>query len=115
LYNIGEIDSHTKVLCTALKCLQFGFAIFWRKDFGAKAAHKMLVKLTPALHLQNWWIQKCRRQDLNISSRMNLQFKQMKEKLRIEDLAKISNKSEETLHVKRMQKIIEIKRDCCKC
>ncbi len=26
-----------------------GFVIFWRKDFGAKAAHKMLVKLTPAL------------------------------------------------------------------
>jgi hypothetical protein len=22
-------------------CLQFGFAIFWQKDFGAKAAHKM--------------------------------------------------------------------------
>jgi hypothetical protein len=30
-------------------CLQFGFVIFWRKDFGAKAAHKMLVKLTPVL------------------------------------------------------------------
>jgi hypothetical protein len=28
-------------------CLQLGFVIFWRKDFGAKAAHKMLVKLTP--------------------------------------------------------------------
>jgi hypothetical protein len=28
-------------------CLQFGFVIFWRKDFGTKAAHKMLVKLTP--------------------------------------------------------------------
>jgi hypothetical protein len=27
--------------------LQFGFVFFWRKDFGAKAAHKMLVKLTP--------------------------------------------------------------------
>jgi len=26
--------------------LQFGFAIFWQKDFGAKAAQKMLVKLT---------------------------------------------------------------------
>jgi len=36
-----------KVLCTAFKCLQFGFVIFWRKDFGAKAAHKKLVKLTP--------------------------------------------------------------------
>ncbi len=28
-------------------CSQFGFVFFWRKDFGAKAAHKMLVKLTP--------------------------------------------------------------------
>jgi hypothetical protein len=28
-------------------CLQFGFVIFWQKDFGARAAHKMLVKLTP--------------------------------------------------------------------
>jgi hypothetical protein len=28
-------------------CLQFGFLIFWRKDFGVKAAHKMLLKLTP--------------------------------------------------------------------
>jgi hypothetical protein len=28
-------------------CLQFGFLIFWRKVFGTKAAHKMLVKLTP--------------------------------------------------------------------
>jgi hypothetical protein len=27
--------------------LQFGFVIFWQKDFGAKAAHKMLVILTP--------------------------------------------------------------------
>jgi hypothetical protein len=27
-------------------CLQFGFVIFWQKDFGAKAAHKMLVKST---------------------------------------------------------------------
>jgi hypothetical protein len=31
-------------------CLQFGFVIFWQKDFGAKAAHKMLVKLTPKQH-----------------------------------------------------------------
>jgi hypothetical protein len=28
-------------------CLQFGFVICWQKDFGAKAAHKILVKLTP--------------------------------------------------------------------
>jgi hypothetical protein len=25
------------------------FVFFWQKDFGAKAAHKMLVKLTPGL------------------------------------------------------------------
>jgi len=40
---------HMKVFCAAFMCLQFGFVIFWRKDFGAKAAHKMLVKLTPGL------------------------------------------------------------------
>ncbi len=38
---------HTKVLYAAFMCVQFGFLIFWQKDFGAKAAHKMLVKLTP--------------------------------------------------------------------
>ncbi len=32
---------------TAFMCLKFGFVIFWQKDFGAKAAHKMLVQLTP--------------------------------------------------------------------
>ena len=36
----------TKVFCTAFMCLQFGFVIFWQKKIGAKAAHKMLVKLT---------------------------------------------------------------------
>jgi hypothetical protein len=35
-----------KDLCTAFKRLQFGFVIFWRRDFGTKGAHKMLVKLT---------------------------------------------------------------------
>ncbi len=38
---------HSKVLCAPFMCQQFGFVIFWQKDFGAKAAHKMLVKLTP--------------------------------------------------------------------
>ncbi len=37
----------TKFFCATFMCLQFGFVIFWRKDFDAKAAHKMLVKLTP--------------------------------------------------------------------
>jgi hypothetical protein len=32
----------TKVFCAAFMCLQFGFVIFWQKDFGAKAAHKTL-------------------------------------------------------------------------
>jgi hypothetical protein len=32
-------------------CLQFGFVIFWQKEFGAKAAHKMLVKLTPGVNI----------------------------------------------------------------
>jgi len=31
---------YMKVLCAAFMCLQFGFVIFWRKDYGAKAAHK---------------------------------------------------------------------------
>jgi hypothetical protein len=47
--NILLAAFHTKVLCTAFMCLQFGFVIFWQKDFDAKAAHKMLVKLTPVL------------------------------------------------------------------
>ncbi len=42
----------TRVFCAAILCLQFGFVIFWQKDFGAKAAHKMLVKLTPAWQLK---------------------------------------------------------------
>jgi hypothetical protein len=38
---------HLKVFCAAFMCLQFVFVIFRGKDFGAKAAHKMLVKLPP--------------------------------------------------------------------
>jgi hypothetical protein len=38
---------HMKVFCAAFMCLQFGFVIFWQKDFGPKAANKMLVKLMP--------------------------------------------------------------------
>jgi len=36
-----------KIYGAAFTCFQFGFAIYWQNDFGAKAAHKMLVKLTP--------------------------------------------------------------------
>jgi len=34
------------VLCAAFLFLKFNFVIFWHKNNGAKAAHKMLVKLT---------------------------------------------------------------------
>jgi len=37
---------HMKVLSAAFLLLQFGFVIFCRKIIGAKAAHKMLMKLT---------------------------------------------------------------------
>jgi len=33
-------------------CLQFGFVIFGGKDFGAKAAHKMLVKLIIGVNVE---------------------------------------------------------------
>jgi hypothetical protein len=40
-----------KVYCASFMQLQFVFVIFfWPKDFGAKVADKILVKLTPALH-----------------------------------------------------------------
>jgi hypothetical protein len=38
-----------RFFCAAFMCLQFGFVIFWQKNFGAKAARKMWVKLTPEL------------------------------------------------------------------
>jgi hypothetical protein len=41
-----------KIFCTAFMCLQFGFVIFWQKDFGAKVGHKMSVKLQPGMHKQ---------------------------------------------------------------
>jgi hypothetical protein len=50
----------TKVLCTPFMCLQFGFVIFWQKDFGAKDAHKMFVKLTTDLQTNttmSTWVQ----------------------------------------------------------
>jgi hypothetical protein len=34
-------------------CLQFGFVIFWRKDFATKVAHNMLMKLTLAYISRN--------------------------------------------------------------
>jgi hypothetical protein len=38
---------YMKAFCAIFMCSKFGFVIFWLKDIGAKAAHKMLVKLTP--------------------------------------------------------------------
>jgi hypothetical protein len=49
-HNILQAAFHTKVLSAPFMCLQFGFVIFWWKDFGSKAAHKMLVKLTPGVN-----------------------------------------------------------------
>jgi hypothetical protein len=40
----------TEVFCTASFCLQFGFIICWQKKMGAKAAHKMLVKLATGVN-----------------------------------------------------------------
>ncbi len=37
-------------------CLKFGFVVFWRKDFGAKAARKILVKLTHDSKPPPWYI-----------------------------------------------------------
>jgi hypothetical protein len=36
-----------KVLPAAFLSLLFRLVVFWRKNIGAKAAHEMLVKLTP--------------------------------------------------------------------
>ncbi len=45
-----------KVFCTAFMCLEFGFVIYCQKDFGAKAANKMLVKLTPGGQNSNLYL-----------------------------------------------------------
>jgi hypothetical protein len=47
----------TKVFLRSFVCLQFEFVTFGRKDFGAKAALKMLVKLTPS---QQIFLNECR-------------------------------------------------------
>jgi hypothetical protein len=55
-------------------CLQFGFVIFWQKDFGAKAAHKMLVKLTPGVNFMSTsWEEKFHREKFvqNLGERRN--------------------------------------------
>ncbi len=37
---------HMKVLCAAFLLIQFGFAVFWCKNSGTKAACKISMKLT---------------------------------------------------------------------
>ena len=49
--NILQAAFRMKVFYTAIMCLQFGFVIFRQKDFGAKAALKMLVKFTPGANV----------------------------------------------------------------
>jgi len=43
----------TKVFCKALLLLQFGLVFFWKKNTSAKAAYKMLVKLTTGVNFIN--------------------------------------------------------------
>jgi len=42
---------HQKSCAEIFLCWQFGFLSFWRKIIGAKAARKMLIKLTPVVLL----------------------------------------------------------------
>jgi hypothetical protein len=49
-----------------LSAYYFGFVIFWRKDFGAKAAHKMSVKLTPGVNFTDIFAQKSFRQKAGV-------------------------------------------------
>jgi len=37
-------------LLRSFSLLHFGFVVFWRKNIGAKAALKMLMKLTPRVY-----------------------------------------------------------------
>jgi hypothetical protein len=70
-----------KVFCAAFMCLQFGFVIFWRKDFGTKAAHKILVKLTPGSQRKRWvcghefWLKNWFKSQLKLVSIFNLLFR----------------------------------------
>jgi hypothetical protein len=67
-------------------CLQFGFLIFWQKDFGTKAAHKMLVKLTPDSNLRN----------ISKSFFFNMMF--LKYDTLIKQAGQLAGASSETIH-----------------
>jgi hypothetical protein len=74
-------------------CLQFRFVLYWRKTVGAKAVHRMLVKLTPGRHnksknntvIQNWfdrgnWKKKSWQRDI-MFSHLEFREKRMKNSL----------------------------------
>jgi len=53
--NILRAAFSYEFFCAAFMCLLFGFVLFWQKDFGAKAAHEMLVKLIPDQRPDERW------------------------------------------------------------
>ena len=65
----------TKVFCAALMRLQFGFVTFWRKEIGAKAARKMLVKLAIGLFKFCRWLREMRR--MRRTSAFNFLFRSL--------------------------------------
>jgi hypothetical protein len=50
--NILRTAFCTKLLRGAFLYLNFRFVLYWGKNISAKAAHKMLMKLTPGVTLQ---------------------------------------------------------------
>jgi len=48
--NILRATFSYKIFMSSFYVLTIWVCNFWRKDFGAKAAHKMFVKLTPGLY-----------------------------------------------------------------
>jgi hypothetical protein len=65
---------HTKVFYAAFMCFQFGFVIFWQKDFGAKAVHKMLVKLTPGCRHKKIFVVSSRNELLKILEKCSIPY-----------------------------------------
>ncbi len=67
--NILRAAFCTKEFCTAFLCtLELGFVIFWLVKIGAKAAHKMLVKLTTATNTDNKAVQRPKSVHLQINT-----------------------------------------------
>jgi len=55
-----------KVFCTASLQFQFDFVIFWCNNFGARAACKMLMKLTIGKCRKDWMIKNQSRKNAKI-------------------------------------------------